>query len=259
MIRFIFCSAVLITAVCAEAKNGGGQNIEAKIFKDSKNRTMPYRILIPQGYDSGRKYPLVLCMHGAGGRGVDNRSRGTEAFKVLSSPTVAAKYPAFLLTPQCPKGKKWVNTDWKKGSYSIQDVKVSEQLKMVMEILAMLCKKFNIDQTRIYVTGQSMGGYATWDLILRYPDVFAAAAPVCGAGDPAAAAKIANIPVWAFHGDKDRTVPTGGSKDMVAALKKLKSQVKYTEYPGVGHGSWKNAWKEDKLIPWLFAQHKDKK
>ncbi len=238
------------------AKEKSGMTYEAGIYKNDKQQTMPYRIAIPPKYDANKKYPLVLCLHGAGGRGTDNRGRGIQAFRSLATADVVAKHPAFLLAPQCPKGKKWVNSDWKKGSYSLKNVKISEQLKLVMEILAKVRKEFNIDPARIYVTGQSMGGFATWDIIMRYPDLFAAAVPVCGAGDPEMAKKIVKLPVWAFHGDADRTVPLSGSRDMVTALKKLNGNIKYTEFPGVGHGSWKNTWKKKDLITWLFSQQK---
>jgi predicted peptidase len=99
-----------------------------------------------------------------------------------------------------------------------------------------------------------MGGYGTWDIILRNPRLFAAAIPVCGAGDPSKAADIAHLPVWAFHGDSDPTVPVSGSRDMVEALRQADGKIQYTEYPGVGHSSWVNAWKEQSLIPWIFSQ-----
>lgn len=215
---------------------------------------MPYRILKPAHYNPNSQYPLVLCLHGAGGRGNDNRSRGTEAFMALSSAEVQARYPAFLLTPQCPLEKQWVNTPWQEGSYSISRVMMSGELKRVMEILDAVIKEFRIDLARIYVTGQSMGGYGTWDMILRYPYRFAAAVPVCGAGDPMKAKRIAHLPLWAFHGEKDTIVPTDGSRSMIQALRQAGSKAKYTEYQGVGHNCWSRSWKERNLIPWLFAQ-----
>ncbi|NOU36918.1 MAG: prolyl oligopeptidase family serine peptidase [Kiritimatiellaceae bacterium] len=230
--------------------------IEARIFQSKDGGTMPYRILKPANYDPGVKYPLVLCLHGAAGCGADNTSRGTEAFTALSAPEVRKAYPAFLLTPQCPSGKRWVNTPWNEGSYSTTNIPVSEQMKQVMEILDSVEKEFSIDPSRIYVTGQSMGGYGTWDIVLRNPHKFAAAVPVCGAGDPGQAKSIAHLPVWAFHGEKDPTVPVAGSREMIRALKEAGSAARYTEYPGVGHSSWTPAWKDKELIPWLFSQRK---
>lgn len=247
---------ILVMALSTLAEDVDNAAPEARVFKDAEGKTMPYRILKPINYDPKEKYPLVLCLHGAGGRGSDNRSRGSEAFKVLSRDNIRGDYPAFLLTPQCPKGKKWVDTSWTKGSYPIANTPISEQMKMVLEILRSMRKEFNIDPDRIYVTGQSMGGYGTWDIILRNPSLFAAAIPVCGAGDPERASSIAHLPIWAFHGEKDPTVPVSGSRDMLEAIKKAGGDMKYTEYPGVRHNSWKKAWEEKDLVPWLFKQKK---
>lgn len=255
-----FCLGMVIgltMTIAGIGVSGAEQKIEAREFKGKDGHTMPYRILIPPDYDSGKKYPLVLCLHGAGGRGSDNTSRGSQAFASLSNAKVQKEYPAFLLTPQCPKDKKWANINWKKGSYSIETVKMSDELKTVLEILESVKKEFSIDPARIYVTGQSMGGYGTWDIILRNPQLFAAAIPVCGAGDPSQAEKISHLSLWVFHGDADTTVPVNGSRDMVEALKKVNGKIKYTEYPGCGHNSYVPAWSEKDIIPWLFQQKKD--
>ena len=228
------------------------------MFTGKNGNIMPYRILIPADYNPEITYPLVLCLHGASGRGIDNKCqcRASKAFLSLSSPDVQKRYPSFLLTPQCPKEKQWVDIPWKKGSYSISEVHVSEQMELVLEILYSIKKEFSIDPARIYVTGQSMGGYGTWDIILRNPDLFAAAVPVCGAGDPAQAERIAFLPIWAFHGDKDKRVPANGSREMYAALKRFGGNIRYTKYPGFGHDALAISWMEEGLIPWLFKQHK---
>jgi predicted peptidase len=101
-----------------------------------------------------------------------------------------------------------------------------------------------------------MGGFATWDVITRYPDLFAAAAPICGGGDEKVAYKVKDLPIWAFHGDKDGVVKPSRSRNMIQALKNVGTQPKYTEYKGVGHDSWKPAYKEAELLKWLFSQKK---
>src|SRR5262249_52824913 len=110
------------------------------------------------------------------------------------------------------------------------------------------------DQKRIYVTGLSMGGYGTWDVIGRRPDLFAAAVPVCGGGDETQAATIARVPIWAFHGARDGVVKPARSWNMVAALKKAGGHPGYTEYPDVGHDSWVPTYRDPVLFQWLFAQ-----
>jgi predicted peptidase len=117
-------------------------------------------------------------------------------------------------------------------------------------------KEYSIDPQRIYLTGLSMGGYGTWDLLARKPDLFAAGVPVCGGGGESTAGKIAKIPILVFHGDLDNTVPVSRSRTLVEALKKAGGHPKYTEYAGVGHNSWDKAYADPKLMNWLFQQKK---
>jgi predicted peptidase len=130
-------------------------------------------------------------------------------------------------------------------------------MRLLLELIPALRKEYGIDPKRIYVTGLSMGGFGTWDLIARKPDWFAAAAPVCGGADEATAATISKIPVWAFHGDQDGAVKPSRSRNMVEALKKAGGEPKYTEYKGVGHDSWNPAYKDPELMKWLFRQKRD--
>lgn len=227
---------------------------EARIWTSESGGTLPYRVYEPVGYNPAAEYPLVLCLHGAGGRGTNNLGLGVTARKILSDPQVQSRYPAFLVTPQCPLNERWVDTPWSDGSYSIDEVPVSDEMLMVVEIVESLKGEFSIDPARVYVTGQSMGGYGTWDVVLRYPHMFAAAIPVCGGGDLTKAAQIAHLPIWAFHGDADPVVPVSASRDMATALEAVDGNILYTEYPGVLHDSWFNAWNEDELVPWLFSQ-----
>ena len=115
-------------------------------------------------------------------------------------------------------------------------------------------KEFSIDADRIYVTGLSMGGFGTWDVIQRHPERFAAAVPICGGGDPAHAEQIAQVPIWAYHGDNDAVVKVERSRDMIAAIKDSGGTPRYTELPGVGHDSWTAAYTSPDLYAWMFAQ-----
>lgn len=248
--------AVMGIAALSSCVTAGEMINEPRVFTGANGSTLPYRLVIPAGYDASKVYPLVLCLHGAGGRGIDNQGKGCQAFTTLSSAEVQAEYPAVLLMPQCPTGAQWVDTPWSDGSYSLDKIAISQPMRLVLEILDSAQKEFSIDPARIYISGQSMGGYGSWDFILREPNRFAAAAIVCGAGDPSKAERIAGLPIWVFHGDADPTVPVSGSRDMVAALKAVGGNVKYTEYPGVEHKSWGRAWKEKDLVPWLFSQKK---
>jgi len=129
---------------------------------------------------------------------------------------------------------------------------------MVLDLIEALCNEYRIDKARIYLTGVSMGGYGTWDLISRRPELFAAAIPVCGGGDPAQAEKLAKLPIGAFHGDADPLVPVERPRDMIAAIKKAGGEPTYTEYKGVGHDAWTPTYRDNKVLDWLFEQKKGK-
>jgi predicted peptidase len=223
------------------------QDGEAKEFKGLK-----YRLFKPEGVEG--KLPLVLFLHGAGERGDDNAAQTKHGVKAFTARQ--AKNPHVLVAPQCPKGKKWNDVDWHAATHRTPE-KPSEPMALVMELLDVLPKELPIDPARIYVTGLSMGGYGTWDLLSRRPELFAAGVPICGGGDETAAAKIAKVPQWIFHGDKDTVVKPERSRNMVEALKKAGGDPKYTEYPGVGHNSWDQAYGDPALFDWLFAQKRN--
>ena len=121
-------------------------------------------------------------------------------------------------------------------------------------MITSLQAEFSIDESRLYVTGLSMGGFGAWDAIQRYSNRFAAAVPICGGGDPAFAKQLVHVPVWAFHGELDTAVKPLRSRDMIAALKAAGGTPKYTEYPGVGHNSWAATYANREMYAWLFAQ-----
>jgi hypothetical protein len=148
---------------------------------------------------------------------------------------------------------RWANMDWsaKRGAAGKT---LSTPMRLTLDVLAQLRKEFNVDEKRLYVTGLSMGGYGTWDVIARNPTLFAAAVPFCGGADEATAPVIKDIPIWCFHGGADPTVPTERSRNMIKALKDAGGNPKYTEYPGVGHNSWDKAYSEPELPKWMFAQ-----
>jgi predicted peptidase len=126
----------------------------------------------------------------------------------------------------------------------------------LLELLDKLRSELRIDPRRIYVVGQSLGGFGAWDLIARRPDLFAAAVPLCGGGNTTRILSARNVAVWAFHGAKDATVPVSRSREIVAALRTVNSTVKYTEYPDVGHDVWARAFRERDLLEWMFAQRR---
>lgn len=215
----------------------------------------------------GETYPLVLFLHGMGQRGRDNDAQVTQtggAF-LYAAPEVQAETPCYILAPQCPDKISWTHPG------------VPQLLKALVE---QTIASDSVDPLRVYVTGLSMGGYGTWDLIGRNPALFAAAMPICGAGTLEAANRIGQMPVWAFHAQDDPVVPaaeelTGrisaqgmtvyGSALMVQACRTAGSMhIKYTEYPagiigkkwGNAHACWQEVYRDDEVRRWLFRQNR---
>ncbi len=231
--------------------------VNAGVPGEAKNYDgMPYRLFIPENYDAEQDYPLVLCFHGAGGRGDNNAGNvhGNQGYKRLAKDDVQSSHPCFLVAPQCPNGKRWVGNE---DLYKMKNFPMTEDMTTAFEILDLVRDKYSIDEERIYVTGQSMGGHATWYAVASRPELFAAAVPIAAEGPPGQAENLKDISFWVFHGAKDPTVPVDRARKMVEACRRAGVEIKYTEYPDVKHFSWNPAWKEDRIVPWLFRQEKD--
>lgn len=233
------------------------ENTIAFVYDNGKGMKMPYRLFLPPDYNSTKKYPLLLSFHGAGSRGNDNVKQLRPWVAGWMDEYVQKEHPCIILMPQCPIKKQWVNVPWKEGSYKMSNIPISNSLKLTKKILDKIVKEESVDKERIYVMGASMGGYGTWNFIMCYPRLIAAAVPICGAADPLMAKKIKEIPIWAFHGSRDKVVPLRGSVDMINSLKSHgESKVRLTIYEGVGHDSYELAWQESDLIDWVFSQTK---
>lgn len=201
--------------------------------------TYPYEIYYPKSYqkDSATAWPLLLFLHGAGERGSDLnkvKQQGLPRYLVNKE-----EFPFVVAYPQCPK-----NTYWDIPSLNQWLSSVLEQVKA--------------DLSRVYLTGLSMGGYGTWHWGAAHPEKFAALLPICGGGNPAAAARLKNMPIWAFHGSKDTVVPVEESLQMVAAVKKAGGNAKLTLYPELLHDSWTITYKNQEIYDWLLEQQLDR-
>ena len=188
----------------------------AELFTDSAGTSLPYRLYIPPTTATGnsadekqrqQRLPLLLYLHGSGHRGDDNELQVAYEPGILYAVLNSAYSGCILVAPQCAPDYQWVDTPWSYGSYDLDSVDESRYLRAVYELILSLKTSLPVDADRIYVTGISMGGYGTWDIIERHPELFAAALPVCGAGDPSKAELIKDLPVWCFHGDFDHVVP----------------------------------------------------
>ena len=231
------------------------QLFEPREFVGANKVPLKYRLMKPINYRPGKKYPLVLFLHGAGERGDDNMITLKHGAKDFADAARREKYPCYVVVPQCPKGQKWSDVDWSLEASS-QPENPSLSLATAKELLDEMVETAGVDKNRIYLTGLSMGGYGTWDAIARYEGYFAAAAPICGGGDPKMVSKFSRLPIWCFHGDADTAVKVVRSREMIAALKEVGSPAKYTEYPGVGHDSWSATYSNPEFYQWLFAQQR---
>jgi predicted peptidase len=199
-------------------------------------KTIHYWLFVPADYASQKSYPLMVFLHGAGERGDD-----LEAVKKWGPPKIVAEKPDFpfvLVSPQCPREVRW-------------------DIDLIAQLTEHVAGELKIDKQRMYITGLSMGGMATWRLLAKYPKLYAAAVPICGGGDPAQAAKMKQVPIWAFHGDADKTVPVTRSKEMVDAVNQAGGSAKLTVYPGVGHNSWSETYANPEVYKWLLSHKRD--
>jgi predicted esterase len=218
------------------------QRFEAHTYVNRAGDTLRYRLMKPLHFDPARKYPLVVCLHHGGAHGTDNvRQVENSDAPFLAHYLNREKYPAFLFVPQCPQEFSWQSP-------------AVEQL--VMEAIGALEEAHPIDVSRRYVMGTSGGGYGTWHLTSTHPGVFAAAIPRCGTGNPALAPNLVNLPVWAFHGEKDESVPVRGSREMIAAIRKAGGHPRYTEFPDAGHDIHRAFEETPGVLDWLFAQQR---
>ncbi|HUQ82227.1 MAG TPA: alpha/beta hydrolase-fold protein [Gemmatimonadaceae bacterium] len=236
-------------------KRSGGipDRFEARSYKS--DWTMPYRLFKPAA--SGT-LPLVIYLHGSGGLGDDNVKQmglgnifGT---RVWAMPEYQKEFPCYVLAPQTDRG--WVRYGEPAAGETQAPVVagLGDGARVTLELIAALRKELPIDERRMYLTGQSMGGAGVWHMLAQRPGLFAAAAVCCGSAsldDPAASAA---TPVWNFHGDADATVPVAVSRARLAARRKAGGHPVSTEYAGVGHNAWEWAYTEPALVRWMFGQ-----
>jgi len=236
-------------------------DFEAHTYKDAEGRELKYRMLKPVNYDSSKSYPLVLFLHGAGERGQDNFSQLKWGVSHFAEPKFRAKYPAFVVAPQVPRGKTWGGLPSElTSSHSLSmSTNPTQPMQLTLNLLKVLQREYSIDVSRIYITGISMGGFGTFDLIQRYPSKFAAAVPICGGGDVSKAFLLKDVPLWVFHGAKDQAVAPEFSRSMVQAIQIAGGSPGFTEYPDQGHvGAWVEAYSNPHLYEWMFSKQLDK-
>lgn len=235
---------------------------QKKIFSNGKDQ-LPYRILFPQAFDTLQKYPVIIFLHGALAKGDDNNAQLNIGGRYFLQEENRRNFPAIVIFPQCPSNAGWAYFETeidsagkaKNWNFPFRKEPTTATL-LVKQLLDSLLNYPFADVSRVYIGGLSQGGMGVFDIIARYPALFAAAFPICGAGKINTAADFAKVALWIFHGSDDDIVPVYYSRNFYRRLKKLHTDVKYSEYPGVRHNSWVNAFGEKDLLPWLFSKSK---
>lgn len=221
---FVSCFLILFYA--------NAQQTAQKFIQETR-----YLLYLPEGYtaDTAKVWPLIVFLHGSGESGED-----LEKVKKHGPPKLVEggkQFPFIIVSPQTLQRKGW-------------------QPDLLIDMIGDIKKKYRVDEERVYLTGLSMGGFGTWSLAEKYPQEFAAIAPICGGGEPDKAWKLAHMPVWCFHGAQDNVVPVASSQRMIDALKPYNKDVKFTVYPEANHDSWTATYNNDSLYTWFLAQKK---
>jgi len=251
------CSIVIIFSVSFQtAVAQSSSKFSINKYINDKGDTLLYRQLFPDA-DTLQRFPLVIFLHGSGERGSDNEAQLKWGVMNFASDENMIRYPAFVIAPQCPPNISWSNFNRDRNSTQMSLLpSPTKPMQLLIELIGQLKKTLRVDTTRIYITGLSMGGFGTYDAIMRYPKLFAAAVPVCGGGDVSKASSISNIPIWIFHGAEDPSVSPVYSLEMLQALTKAGAHPGFTQYPEVGHFSWLGAYSDPLMMEWLFRQRK---
>jgi predicted peptidase len=247
LVLLLSASALISRAAMESESPAAGTLAPAKLeWQITRKAEIQYLLYLPKDYDakSGKTWPLMLFLHGAGERGTN-----LQLVAIHGPPKLAKQgkeLPFILVAPQCPEDQRWDND-------------------ALLQLLDHVMKQHAVDRSRVYLTGLSMGGYGTWSLGVQHPEKFAALVPVCGGGERIdvllaggkRAAALKNTPIWAFHGAKDPVVPLDESQRMVDALKRLGAKdVKLTVYPEAGHDAWTETYNNPELYDWLSKQHR---
>lgn len=232
------CCLLMISNTVLAQDDAPAQTPERIVVSDEV--AMDYLLAVPEAHDAdGEPVPVILFLHGAGERGDE-----LERVKAWGPPRMVEaghEFGAVVVSPQCPAGTWW-----------------TAHLETLELLLDHIAETYNVDPDRVYVTGLSMGGYGTFALVARDPERYAAAVPICGGGNDADALRLSSTPMWVFHGTDDRVVPVAGSRRMVEVANSRDGEhARLTEYEGVGHDSWRQAYADEAMWAWLFEQGVD--
>jgi pimeloyl-ACP methyl ester carboxylesterase len=234
--RLLLFLVMLLPAAAVRSEPAKTGFVEHSYVSPIDDTTQQFVVFVPQSYDPARRWPLIVFLHGSGEW--QNAMRPIE----VGLP-VRRQMESFPFLIAYPLGRGSIGF----GTLAEQDV---------LSVLAATRRAYAVDDDRIYLTGLSMGGMGAWRLGLAYPHLWAAVTPVCGRGDSRLSENALHLPAWVFHGDADPAVPVQGAREMVARLRELDYEVRYDEYPGVGHNSWERAYDGTALFDWFLTHRR---
>jgi predicted peptidase len=241
LILVLLLGGVLVVSVSASGSAiPAGPSINRLILHDAAADHMNYLLYVPKssGHESTSSWPLILFLHGSEQRGNDPAL--LQSLDIFSFTQEIGDFPFIVVAPQCPRNLTWSPT-------------------MIKQVLDAVEAEIPIDRDRIYLTGFSMGGYGTWQMAAAYPGIFAAIAPLCGLSDLPDVPRLAGLPIWVFHGEKDVNVPIVESKKMVKALKESGADARFTVYPFLAHNIWTMTYRDSRLYLWFLEHSKPEK
>lgn len=226
-----------------------------------KHDTLPYRVLFPKNFNSDKTYPVIFVLHGERERGNDNETELKYGADLFLRDSIRKKYPAIVIFPQCPKNSSWSNVKIETDSINQTskfvfqtDKAPTKPMILLIGLVENFLEKPYVNKSKVYIGGFSMGGMGTYEIIGRKPDLFAAAFAICGGDNTLNIRKYGNkVPLWIFHGKKDGIFPYYHSEAIVATLRAIGANPKYTLYPNDSHNSWNDAFAEPNLLPWLLS------
>jgi dienelactone hydrolase len=261
---------------CPTFPTGGSHRFLTCQYQGPAGAQMTFYVYVPNGYQPTHTYPVVLILHGVDETADPSQSAAANKDNLVEQdyvsvwgpgypaggPSVQGRWPSFVVVPQAVGSNRWVNVPGGVASYQLTP-QPTESLRMAINITQLMVRSYaSVNPERLYITGISMGAYGVWDAILRWPSLFAAAVPVSGAGDPALASRVAELPIWDFHGGADDLVPVAGSQLMIHAIQSAGGHPCYTQYPDQLHVIWNLVYgisgdPTNPLYPWLFSQAKN--
>ena len=244
----------LLLASPVWAQFSSEEMLKPYVYTNKTGETFVYRMSAPQFPEAGKKYPLILFLHGSGECGTDNLRQIKVGLPNLMAVLLKQPEQVIVIAPQC-RGDNWWVRELSLGSNYAADKKPASSLEAALALCRNRVAAGVADPDRLYITGLSLGGFATWDAIQRETTLFAAAIPISGGGDIRRVQGIKKLPIWVFHGRDDKNVPVDCSRRMAEALKQAGNRaMRYTEYENAAHNVWDKTYADAEVIAWLLAQ-----